>query len=64
MQNWYFTFGMGSDNRNKIIKIFGSWADARQKMHDTYGDRWAFQYDESEGERLINEYSYEVVTIE
>jgi hypothetical protein len=55
---------MGSDNRDKIIKIFGSWSETRQKMHERYGDRWAFQYDEEEGERLIEEYAYEVITLE
>jgi hypothetical protein len=62
--DWYFTFGMGSPNRNKIIIINDTYNGARARMFTLYGDNWAFQYDSVTGPRLAEEYSYEVIRVE
>lgn len=47
-QNWYFTFGFGHPNHNKYYVIFGTFDSARSEMFETFGNKWAFQYGESD----------------
>lgn len=45
---YIFTFGIGTPNKNKYVKIYGNYESARQKMVDSFGLNWAFQYSEGE----------------
>ena len=59
-QYWIFTFGQAKDtygNRaGKAVKIFAnSYGEAREKMFERYGDRWAFQYSAEEWKRFEND---------
>lgn len=47
-QWYYFTFLYGSKNRNKYVKFYGTYSEAREQMFKHFGDKWAFQYDEKE----------------
>jgi hypothetical protein len=46
--NWYFTFMQKHEHRNRYVKIFGSFGEAREKMVKAFGTKWAFQYSEEE----------------
>lgn len=53
---WYiFTFGCDQPNAGKYVKVFGTYGGARKKMHDKYGDKWAFQYSEEEWNGYLND---------
>lgn len=46
-QTWYFTFGVGGENRNRYVVIDGvGSAEARRRMVEVFGTSWAFQYSE------------------
>lgn len=45
---WYFTFGCGQEHAGHYVKIKGTFSEARAKMFDRFGDKWAFQYSEQE----------------
>lgn len=47
-QWYYFTFLYGSENRNKYVKFFGTYSEAREQMFSHFGDKWGFQYTEKE----------------
>lgn len=47
-QYWIFTFGCGQEHEGKYVKIWGTFGEAREKMFEKYGDKWAFQYTEKE----------------
>ena len=49
---WIFTFGCGSPKAGMATKIFGTYDEARQKMFEIYGDKWAFQYSEENWEEM------------
>lgn len=55
-QDWFFTFGQAHVHRNKFVRIRGTWATARDKMCTLYGNRWAFQYSESQLQSCILNY--------
>ena len=44
IQDWYFTFGFGQRYENCFTVIRGTYNSARQKMADSHGEKWAFQY--------------------
>lgn len=52
---WIFTFGCGQSNEGKYVKIYGSFNEARAKMFDMYGDRWALQYSAEQWEKWESE---------
>lgn len=59
-QFWVFTFGQSEeiygDRAKKAVRIFAdSYGDARQKMYERYGDKWAFQYSAKEWEKFEND---------
>lgn len=41
---YVFTFGWGMPNGGHCVRIKGSYDEARSKMIEKYGLRWAFQY--------------------
>ena len=49
-QEWFFTFGMaqvgphGEDVRDRFIKIYGTYRDARAVMVAYFGTEWCAQY--------------------
>ena len=45
---WIFTFGYGQEHAGKYVKIKGDYGKAREKMFKKYGNKWAFQYSETE----------------
>ena len=47
-ETWIFTFGVGQQHEGKYVRIRGTYGEARQKMFDLFGDKWAFQYSEKE----------------
>lgn len=49
---WIFTFGCGQEHAGKYVRIYGTFFEARHKMFERYGDKWAFQYSEDEWERM------------
>lgn len=57
---WIFTFGCGRDaygnNAGKAVKVYASsYEEAREKMCEKYGTKWAFQYSESEWTETEND---------
>ena len=48
-QYWYFTF-MDRQTllRDKYVKIFGTYDEARQIMVDNFESKWGFQYETAE----------------
>lgn len=49
-QNWIFTFGSGQPYEGHYVKIYGTFAEARDEMFKRYGRSWAMQYSEDECE--------------
>jgi len=47
-EKYYFTFGSGQKHEGYCQPIFGDYWSARQKMIETYGNKWAFQYSQEE----------------
>lgn len=41
---WIFTFGCGQEHAGYYVRVFGTYGEARAKMCEKYGDKWAFQY--------------------
>ena len=41
---WVFTFGQGQEHYGYIVKIYGTYYEAREKMFNKYGEACAFQY--------------------
>ena len=52
---WIFTFGYGQRHAGQYVKIFGTFGEARKKMFDLFGDKWAFQYSELEWKKWEKE---------
>lgn len=49
---WIFTFGCGQEHAGYYVKIYGSFMEARRKMVDRYGYKWAFQYSDKEWAKM------------
>lgn len=49
---WYFTFGYGHQHEGYCVKIKGNFGEARTKMFEKYGNKWAFQYSEQEWRKI------------
>lgn len=48
-QRWYFTFMERQEElKNKYAVFTGTHDEARQKMVNNFGNKWAFQYGEDE----------------
>ena len=53
---WVFTFGNGQyPLAHMCVKIQGDYGEARQKMIDTFGTKWGFQYSVEEWEKMQND---------
>lgn len=62
-QTWFFTFGSGHKYPNGYVRFTGTdlW-DARDKMCERFGSRWAFQYTEEEFPKIAERWRmYEVI---
>ena len=47
-QDWVFTWGFGQGHDNCYIVIHGTFASARDRMVELYGNKWGFQYPDKE----------------
>ena len=54
-QYWIFTFGVGQEHGGKYVRIKGTYREAREKMCNKYGNKWAFQYPEEEWDEYKND---------
>lgn len=54
-QKWVFTFGFGHEHVDKYVVFSGSYGEAREKMFEKFGSRWAFQYSEEEWQKWVEE---------
>ena len=45
---WIFTFGQNHILRGHYLRIHGSYEEARERMIESFGTRWAFQYSADE----------------
>lgn len=46
-QTWYFTFGSAHKHANRFVVVEGvGGSEARDRMFETFGREWGFQYDE------------------
>ena len=49
MKKFYFTFGFGTDKANCYTVIMANtYGEAREKMVERWGTKWAFQYSEED----------------
>lgn len=44
VQDWYFTFPQKSNMRNRYVKLRGTFQSTRDRMNESFGNNWAFQY--------------------
>ncbi len=62
---WYFTFGFGQVHEGRYHVIEGSYKDARERMVEKFGKKWAFQYSEEQwtrnGNTQAEEYGYKII---
>lgn len=54
-EKWFFTFGSGQNYAGHFVKIEGTYAEARSEMFRRYGSDWAFQYSESDWQKMKND---------
>lgn len=52
---WIFTFGEGHAHPGYYVKIYGTYGEARVKMINKYGTKWAFQHSAKEWEEWEKE---------
>ena len=52
---WIFTFGCGHTYAGYYVKIKGTYTEARRKMNQKYGIKWAFQYSVDEWEKAYED---------
>lgn len=58
-ENWYFTFMLSQHELSRYyIKISGTYEEARQKMVEMFGPKFAFQYSEKQKPQSIDFYKY------
>ena len=43
-QVWFFTFGINHEHGGNYVVFKGTFESARDKMVQTFGNQWAFQY--------------------
>jgi hypothetical protein len=61
-QPWYFTFGLGQGPlAKKYVRLVGTHGETRRRMIDTFGSKWAFQYDEEIFEGQPEEYGLSIL---
>lgn len=68
-ETWFFTFGMnhlhpeyGFSMGHYFVEVHGTFSEAREKMVEKYGTKWAFQYKRAEFEPAYCELGcYEVI---
>lgn len=54
MKKWYFTFGCGMAFEGYVQVVYAdSYEEARSKMVDVYGIKWAFQYSEEQWQKNV-----------
>lgn len=54
LQKYYFSFGLGHPLKDFFQPILATHEIAAiEKMHEVYGDRWAFCYNESQWKETV-----------
>lgn len=46
-REWVFTFGSGQPLAGYYVRFSGDFGEARRKMCEKFGNKWAFQYSAS-----------------
>lgn len=71
IRNYYFSFGQSHVHRvdgvtldaDVLLKVRGTYGDARQRVFDAIGDKWAMQYDEENLEAKLKYFPRGVVEV-
>ena len=58
MENWYFTFGVGTKLKGKYAKFSGTFAEARAKQINYFGTEWCAQESEESIGSMIEKYGW------
>ena len=51
-EEWVFTFGYDQPNQGHYVIFSGTYGEARQKMCNKFGNKWAFQYSKKEWDEM------------
>ena len=62
-QWWVFTFGVGSPYADYVVKIYGTYGNARKTMFEAHGDKWCEQYSPEESEEMIDKCGYHILSV-
>lgn len=62
-QWYYFTFLYVSENRNKYVRFYGTYSEARKKMLKHFGNKWGFQYTEKEFAGQIEKFGLQEIKL-
>lgn len=63
LKKFYFTFGCGQKHENGYTIVYAlDKGKAREKMFDTYGAKWAMQYDSAK-DAGIKEFNLKLINI-
>lgn len=54
-EEWVFTFGYDQEHAGHYVIFSGTYSEARNKMCEKYGNRWAFQYSKKEWDEMEND---------
>ena len=54
-EEWIFTFGYDQEHAGHYVIFSGSYGEARNKMCEKYGNKWAFQYSKKEWDEMAND---------
>jgi hypothetical protein len=57
-QDWYFSFGIDSPNKDKYVKINGTSESARLQMQARFGKSYAMQYDATVGPERVAKWNW------
>lgn len=60
IKTYYFTFMSSSELHAYYVMICDTYSNARNRMHNIFGDKWAFQYASAEAAG-VNEYSLKLL---
>lgn len=64
MNKWYFTFGCNQAFKGYCqVVLADSFEEAREKMCNVYGIKWAFQYSESQWKNVDERYKEKLINV-
>ena len=63
-QNWYFTFCQNQSLlKDKYVSFYGTYNEARKKMIESFGMKWAFQYSEEDFSGQPQKYNLSMIIL-